>query len=92
MGGEPETFAAQLAAFRKAGIQPEVRAEIQALAPGHPYASLPLEFAASLGGIIRTLIDPEQFEAIIEQARDELADPRWGFTFTLTQCWGHRQS
>ncbi len=92
-GGEPETFAAQLAAFRKAGIKPEVRAEIQALPPGHPYASLPLQFATALGEVIRTFIDPEVFEAIIERARDELADPdRWGFTFTLTQCWGRRQS
>jgi ubiquinone/menaquinone biosynthesis C-methylase UbiE len=92
-GGEPETFAAQLVAFRKAGIKPEVRAEIQALPPGHPYASLPLQFATALGGMIRTLIDPEEFDAIIERARDELADPdRWGFTFTLTQCWGRRQS
>jgi ubiquinone/menaquinone biosynthesis C-methylase UbiE len=92
-GGEPETFAAQLAAFRKAGITPEVRAEIQALPPGHPYASLPLQFATALGDIVRTFIDPEVFEAIIERARNELADPeRWGFTFTLTQCWGRRQS
>lgn len=92
-GGEPETFAAQLAAFRNAGVKPEVRAEIQALPPGHPYASLPLQFATALGGMIRTFIDPEEFEAIIERARDELADPdRWGFTFTLTQCWGRRQS
>jgi ubiquinone/menaquinone biosynthesis C-methylase UbiE len=92
-GGEPETFAAQLVAFREAGITPEVRAEIQALPPGHPYASLPLQFATALGGMIRTLIDPEEFDAIIERARDELADPdRWGFTFTLTQCWGRRQS
>ena len=92
-GGEPETFAAQLAAFRRAGIKPEVRADIQALPPGHPYASLPLQFATALGEIIRTFIDPEVFEAIIERAKDELADPdRWGFTFTLTQCWGRRQS
>jgi ubiquinone/menaquinone biosynthesis C-methylase UbiE len=92
-GGEPETFAAQLAAFREAGIKPEVRTEIQALPPGHPYASLPLQFATALGEIIRTFIDPEVLEAIIERARDELADPdRWGFTFTLTQCWGRRHS
>lgn len=92
-GGEPETFAAQLAAFRTAGINPEVRAEIQALPPGHPYASLPLQFATSLGGMIQTFIDPQEFEAIIQQARDELAEPdRWGLTFTLTQCWGHRQT
>ncbi|MPZ73480.1 MAG: hypothetical protein GEU74_09650 [Nitriliruptorales bacterium] len=92
-GGEPETFAAQLAAFRRAGINPDVRAEIQALPPGHPYASLPLQFASALGELIRTFIDPEVFEAIIERAREELAVPdRWGFTFTLTQCWGRRQS
>jgi len=92
-GGEPETFAAQLTAFRKAGIKPEVRAEIQALPPGHPYASLPLQFATALGGMIRTFIDPVEFDAIIERAEDELADPdRWGLTFTLTQCWGNRQA
>ena len=92
-GGEPETFAAQLAAFRTAGIEPDVRADVQALPPGHPYASLPIEYATALRGLIQTFTDPEEFEAILKRARTEVADPhRWGLTFTLTQCWGRRYS
>jgi ubiquinone/menaquinone biosynthesis C-methylase UbiE len=87
-GGEHETFAAQLAAFRTAGIEPDVRAEIEVLPPGHPYASLPIQFATALAGVIRTFVDPEELEAIVERATDALDDPnRWGLTFTLTQCW-----
>lgn len=92
-GGEPETFAAQLQAFRKAGVEPHVRTDVQALPPGHPYASLPIEFATALGGLIKTFTDPDEFESILERARAELSDPdRWGLTFTLTQCWGRRHS
>jgi ubiquinone/menaquinone biosynthesis C-methylase UbiE len=92
-GGEPETFAAQLKAFRTAGIEPDVRADVQALPPGHPYATLPIEYATALGGLIQTFTDPEEFEAILKRARAEVADPhRWGLTFTLTQCWGRRHS
>lgn len=92
-GGDTEPFQTQLEVFRQAGIQPEVRAEVQALPPGHPYQALPLQMATALDGLLRTLVDPDELDAIVAQAESELKDPdRWGLTFTLTQCWGQRQS
>lgn len=91
-GGDTEAFATQLDVFRRADIEPEVRAEVLALPPGHPYLALPMEFATALDGLLRTLVDPDELDAILTQARAELRDPdRWGLTFTLTQCWGRRR-
>ena len=88
-GGDTEAFKTQLDVFRRAGIEPDVRAEVQALPPGHPYLTLPLQFAAALDGVMRTLVDPDDLDAILIRAKSELEDrDRWGFTFTLTQCWG----
>ncbi len=92
-GGDTDAFNTQLDAFRRASIEPQVRAEVQALPPGHPYLALPLQFATALDGLLRTLVDPDELDAILEQARLELQEPeRWGLTFTLTQCWGRRRS
>jgi hypothetical protein len=67
--------------------------EVQALPPGHPYLSLPLQFAAALNTLLRRLVEPDKLEAILTQAEAELKDPdRWGITFTLTQCWGQRRT
>lgn len=92
-GGDTDAFSTQLDVLRGAGIEPQARAEVQALPPGHPYLALPLQFATALDGLLRTLVDPDELDAILEQARVELQDPdRWGLTFTLTQCWGRRRS
>jgi ubiquinone/menaquinone biosynthesis C-methylase UbiE len=92
-GGDTEAFKTQLEVFRRAGIQPEVSAEVLALPPGHPYLSLPLQFAAALDGLLRSLVEPGELDALLTQAEAELNDPhRWGITFTLTQCWGPRAS
>ena len=77
--------------FRDADIEPVVRAEVQALEPGHPYLQLPLQFASGLDGLLRTLVDGDELDRILEEAEIELADPdRWGLTFTLVQTWGQR--
>lgn len=92
-GGDTDAFVTQLEVFRRAGIEPEVRAEVQALPPGHPYLSLPLQFATALDGLLRSLVEPDHLDAILAQARAELKDPhRWGITFTLTQSWGRRRA
>jgi ubiquinone/menaquinone biosynthesis C-methylase UbiE len=92
-GGDTKAFKTQLDVFRRADIQPQVRAEVQALPPGHPYLSLPLQFAAALDGLLRSIVKPDDLDAILTQAEAELNDPhRWGITFTLTQCWGQRRS
>ena len=77
--------------FGDAGIEPAVRAEVQALEPGHPYLRLPLQFATALDGVLRTLVDPDELSATLAEAEAELAHPgRWGLTFTLVQTWGRR--
>lgn len=90
-GGNPDAYVTQLELFRSAGIEPTVRAEVQALAPGHPYLRLPLQFATALDGLLRSFVDADELERILEAAESELQDPgRWGLTFTLVQCWGRR--
>ena len=78
-------------AFRAVGIEPEIRAEIVALPPGHPYLRLPLQFATALEGRLLALVTAGELEALRARAEDELAEPgRWGTTFTLIQSWGRR--
>lgn len=90
-GGDPDAYITQLELFRSAGIEPNVRAEVQALPPGHPYLALPLQFATALDGLLRSFVDADELEQLRKEAERELRDPsRWGLTFTLVQCWGRR--
>jgi hypothetical protein len=41
-GGDADAAFTQLDLFRSSGIEPNLRAEVQALPPGHPYLRLPL--------------------------------------------------
>ena len=89
--GDAQPAVAMLRLFDDADIEPAVRAEVQALEPGHPYLRLPLQFATALDGVLRTLVDPDELSATLADAEAELADPgRWGLTFTLVQTWGRR--
>ncbi len=73
------------------GIEADVRAEVVALPPGHPYLPLPLQFATSLDARLRTLVGDAELERLREEGEGELREPgRWGTTFTLLQCWGRR--
>src|ERR671919_1922258 len=86
-GGDPDAAVTQLQLFRSAGIEPNVRAEIRALPPGHPTLQEPLQYLTALDGLLRSLIDPDELERLREQAEHELQDPgRWGLDFTLVQC------
>jgi ubiquinone/menaquinone biosynthesis C-methylase UbiE len=77
--------------LREVGIEPEMAAEIVALAPGHPYLQLTAQFAASLRPRLLTLVEEAELDRLIAAAGAELADPRrWGTTFTLVQAWGKR--
>ena len=77
--------------LRAADVEPTVRAEVQTLAPGHPYQRLPLQFATALQGALHKLVDPDELAGLLDEAETELADPdRWGLTFTLVQSWGQR--
>jgi SAM-dependent methyltransferase len=92
-GGDPAAAATQLELFRSAGIEPNIRAEIQALPPGHPALQEPLQYLTALDGLLRSLINPDELERLRQQAERELQDPgRWGLDFTLVQCWGVRSA
>jgi len=47
-GGDLNAGRRQFELLRDAGLNPEVRAEVCALAPGHPYLRLPVQFSVSL--------------------------------------------
>lgn len=88
-GGDPDAAVTHLRLFRDAGITPQVRAEVRALPPGHPYNRLPLVFATALDGLLRSFVDGAELDRLREEAEREVADPgRWGITVTLVQTWG----
>jgi ubiquinone/menaquinone biosynthesis C-methylase UbiE len=90
-GGDPEAAVTQLELFRASGIQANVRAEVQALPPGHPYLRLPLQLSSALKELLRSIVGADELERLEQEAERELEDPRrWGITFTLLQSWGRR--
>ena len=75
--------------LRGVGIEPDMRAEIVALPPGHPYLLLPVQFATSLRPKLLGLVDEIELDRLLASARAELGEGRrWGTTFTLIQAWG----
>ncbi len=88
-GGDWQAGRKKLQLLREFGIQGNVRAEVVALAPGHPYLRLPLQFAASLEERLLSLVSADELQQLRDQGEAELQEPdRWGTTFTLLQCWG----
>ena len=76
------------ALFRWLGIEPHLEAQVVALAPGHPYLRLPLQFAASLRGRLEAIVGTAELDPLIERVERELARPgTWGTTFTLIQAY-----
>jgi hypothetical protein len=92
-GGDPDAAVTQLELLNSAGVDVNVRAEVQALPAGHPYLALPLQFADAFDGLLRTLVGGDDLERLRDEAARELQDPdRWGLTFTLVQRWGQRRT
>jgi ubiquinone/menaquinone biosynthesis C-methylase UbiE len=90
-GGDPDAVSHHLDLFRSIGVEPSVRAEVQALPPEHPYMRLPLQFSAALKGLLQSIADADELERLEKEAERELKEPgRWGLTFTLIQTWGQR--
>jgi SAM-dependent methyltransferase len=88
-GGDFDAGRHNLQLLREFGIEGNVRAEIVALPPGHPYLRLPLQFATSLEQQLLSLVSEDELATLREQGEAELQEPgRWGTTFTLVQCWG----
>ena len=90
-GGDWQAGRRNLQLLREFGIEANVRAEVVALTPGHPYLRLPLQFATSLEERLLSLVSADELERLREQGEAELREPgRWGTTFTLIQSWGRR--
>jgi hypothetical protein len=88
-GGDWGAGRMHLELFRELGIEGNVRADVLALAPGHPYLGLPLQFAAALEERLLSLVTADELETLRNEGEAELREPpRWGTTFTLLQCWG----
>jgi hypothetical protein len=74
--------------LRGLGVEPRLDAHVVALAPGHPYLRLPLQFATSLRPRLETLIGKADLDDLVRQAELELGRPgTWGTTFTLIQAY-----
>jgi SAM-dependent methyltransferase len=87
-GGDWQAGRKHLHLLREFGIDGNVRAEIVALPPGHPYLRLPLQFATSLEERLLALVSTDELEELRRQGEVEVQEPsRWGTTFTLLQCW-----
>ena len=88
-GGDMDAGRHNVQLLREFGIDGNLRAEIVALPPGHPYLRLPLQFATSLEQQLLALVSADELATLREQGEAELQEPgRWGTTFTLVQCWG----
>ncbi len=90
-GGDMYVGRQLLDLLRGFGIEGNVRAEVLALPPGHPYLRLPLQFATALEGRLLSIVTAEGLEQLRKDGEAELEEPgRWGTTFTLLQSWGER--
>ena len=90
-GGNWEAGREHLHLLRDFGIEGNLRAEVVALPPGHPYLRLPLQFATSLEERLLSLVSADELEELREKGEVERQEPgRWGTTVTLLQCWGRR--
>jgi SAM-dependent methyltransferase len=90
-GGDIQAGLKLLDLLRGFGIEGNVRAEVLALPPGHPYLRLPLQFATALEERLLSIVTVDELEQLRKEAEAELEEPgRWGTTFTLLQCWGQR--
>jgi SAM-dependent methyltransferase len=88
-GGDWKAGRNHLHLLREFGIERNVRAEVVALPPAHPYLRLPLQFATALEERLLGLVNADELERLRNEGEIELQEPgRWGTTFTLLQCWG----
>ena len=89
--GDAEAGRKHLELLRSFGIEANVRAEVLALPPGHPYLRLPLQFATALEARLLSFVDADDLQRLRQEAEAELEEPgRWGTTFTLLQSWGQQ--
>jgi ubiquinone/menaquinone biosynthesis C-methylase UbiE len=91
-GGDMHAGRQLLDLLRGFGIEANVRAEVLALPPGHPYLRLPLQFATALEERLLAVVTVDELEQLRKEGEAELEEPgRWGTTFMLLQCWGQHR-
>jgi hypothetical protein len=79
--------------LRSRGLEPQLRAEVYALPPRHPYLRLPLQFAKSLEPRLLKLVSADELNSLRTAVDAELSDSaRWGTTSTLIQAWARLSS
>lgn len=89
--GDAEAGRKHLELLRSSGIEGNVRAEVLALPPGHPYLRLPLQMSTGLEPRLRSFVEAEELNQLNQEAEKELQEPgRWGTTLTVIQSWGRR--
>lgn len=87
-GGDFDASRHEYTMLADAGYSPNVRAEVIALPPGHPYLQLPLQFVTSLRPKLLTIIDAKVLDELVARAVAELSEvSRWGLSFILVQTW-----
>ena len=92
-GGDWEAARHHLELLRGFGIDGNVRADVVALPPGHPYLGLPVQFATALESRLLAVVGEDELGRVRRNAEAELQDQaRWGTTFTLLQFWGRTPS
>ena len=92
-GGDWEAARHHLELLRGFGIDGNVRADVVALPPGHPYLGLPVQFATALESRLLAVVGADELGRVRRNAGTELEDQaRWGTTFTLLQFWGRTPS
>jgi SAM-dependent methyltransferase len=90
-GGEIQAGLTLLDLLRGFAIEGNVRAEVLALPPGHPYLRLPVQFATALEERLLSMVTADELKRLRKDSEAELEESgRWGTTFTLLQCWGQR--
>jgi SAM-dependent methyltransferase len=91
--GDADAGRKQLQLLRSFGIEGNVRAEVLALPPGHPYLRLPLQLSVGLEPRLRSFVNAEALNQLFQEAENELQEPgRWGTTLTVIQSWGRSPS
>ena len=80
-GGDWGASRHHLHLLREFGIEGNVRADVVALPPGHPYLGLPLQFATALESRLLALVTAAELDALRKNAEAELQDEAlWGTT------------
>jgi SAM-dependent methyltransferase len=74
--------------LRRHVAEPEHATHVVDLEPGHPYLSLPLQFASSMQAALEDLVGASELALLRDRAEAEILSPeRRGSTFTLVQAW-----